>query len=260
MPPSEYALKYEHWITAANELIRFDEIERALQLLELVPAIYRDQPIPEIEALKTQIRAALITPHAYLTSGLDSDVTVDKAKANIQGLLRGQIVIKEMQGNDWVHIVDMGPGEYWLPIGLDALGFRFTYWPLAFDQSAQKAAAKLLGTWVRSDTEPDRKTLFCCHEVIEHLPSTQDITIEALRHCGGWPDFVHLSTPLYTYDCSHTFEQWNKPCGLPHLRAYTPREFLREADKLFPGYNWEYATDAIQSLRGYKTGGPILEK
>lgn len=252
-------LDHRLWLEAAKELIRFDEVERALQLLELVPALYRDQPVPEIESLKTQIRAALITPHAYLTSGLDSNVTIDAAITNIQSLLRGKIVLKEVQATPNMHIVDMGPGEYWLPIGLSKLGFfSFSYQPLAFDQGAEAQSRELIKEHVRPK-QSGQPTLFCCHEVIEHLPSTQDITVEALRHCGGWPDFVHLSTPLYTFNTTHYFEEWNKPCGLPHLRAYTPREFIREADKLFPGYNWEYATDAIQSLRGYKTGGPILE-
>lgn len=251
-------LAFDHWIAAALELVRNDEVERALKLLDLVPAFHRDNPIPELEQLKKEIRAALITPHAYLTSGLDSDVSVEKAVATIQGLLRGRVLLRELKARSGTpHIVDMGPGEYWVALGLKELGFEFTYHELAFDQNAATAFEMLVPA-ISREKKKGAQTIFLCHEVIEHLPSTDDITIEALRHCGGWPDFVHLSTPYYCYDPTHTRDQWNKPCGLPHLRGYTPREFIAEANRLFPGYNWEYCTDAIQSLRGYKTGGSIL--
>lgn len=254
----KHEIIHSAWLTAAHELIRFDEVEKALELLNLMPAYHRDYPIPEIEALKSQILSALITPHAYLTSGLDAKVEEKQAIANVQNLLRGQVLIKELIAHPGIHLVDMGPGEYWVPIGLKALGHEFTYNPIAFDMNAKATAEKLIQEVYEPTPPSDRKIAFICHEVIEHLPSTQDIAIEALRHCGRWPDFVHLSTPLYTFD--YRSRNWNKKCGLPHLRAYTPREFIAEANRLFPGYNWEYCTDAIQSLRGYKVDGPLLEK
>lgn len=251
----DFSLKWQPWLDVARELLRFDEVERALTILESLPAWHRDHPIPEIERMKLDIKAALITPHAYMTADLDSEVTVEGARNNVLYMLRGKILVKEMdhlKGQN-PHIVDVGPGEYWVPIGLHALGYQFSYQPVGMDVSARKKADPHIR---HLPTEKAGPTVFVAHEIIEHLPSTQDLTIEALRYCGGWPDYVHLSTPCYTYDVQE--KNWNRPNGLPHLRAYTPQEFVAEAKKLFPGYNWEWQSDQIQSLRGYKVGNAIL--
>lgn len=254
---TDYSLKFQHFIEAAKELIRFDEVERALVLLEQMPAPYRDNPFPEIEALKRDIKAALITPHAYMTASLDQDVTIEGARNNVLYMLRGKILVKEMDNlkGKHPHIVDVGPGEYWAPLGLNELGYKFSYYPVAMDTIARAKATPLL-MGIPAQRQEGAPTVFVAHEIIEHLPSTQDLVIEALRHCGGWPDYVHLSTPCYTYDVQE--KNWNRPNGLPHLRAYTPNEFIAEARKLFPGYNWEWKADQIQSLRGYKVGPGIL--
>lgn len=259
MEQKELELKYEPWLLAAQELIRFDEVERALTLLNQLPAIYRDNPIAEIETLKTKIKRALVTPHAYMSAALDQDVDPEHAQRNIRWLLRGRILEEEIkqlnaQGKT-PHLVDVGPGEYWAPLGLDAWGYKFSYKAVAMDRVAALKAEEHLAkiTDKRKDGEP---TVFIAQEIIEHLPSPQDLVTEALRYCDGWPDYVHISTPCYTFSCGP--KDWDKLCGLPHLRAYTPTEFVREVTTLFPGYKWEFKTDAIQSLRGYKTGEGIV--
>lgn len=256
--PEEHRFKHEHLLAAAESLISYDEVELATKVLSCIPALHRDHRIPAVEELKARIRAASITAHAYMSSTLDQDVSIEQAVVNIQNLLRGRILLKEIQALHRkglkAHIVDMGPGEYWVPIGLSKLGYEHSYWPLAMDQVAKAKAEKHIEAFISNKvTHP---TIFVAHEIIEHLPSTDDITIEALRHCDGWPDYVHLSTPLYTFDCRP--KQWDKPCGLPHLRAYTPDEFQLEAQRLFPGYKWEHRTDHVQSLRGYRAGEPLL--
>ena len=248
-------LNIKPWLEAAEELIRFDEPERALKILELVPAHYRDFEDDQIRVLKADILRAMITAHAYRTSGLDQNVSEGQAEVNITGLLRGRIILEEMRKLTNPHIVDVGPGEYWVPIGLLKAGHTFTYNPVSMDEEAAAQAEPLIKGVLQYEPQ-DRPTMFIAHEIIEHLPSTQDLPIEALRHCGKWPEYVHLSTPLYCFD--NRPKEWNKLCGLPHLRAYTPREFIAEAQKLFPGYNWEYRTDYVQSVRGYRVGGAIL--
>lgn len=255
-----HKIDLDAFLRAARELIRFDEVERALLLLNNLPAYFRDFEPKEVFDLKQKILAAQITAHAYGNSGLDAQVTEDKALTVLHNTLRGQILKKEM--NELVlkgikpHIVDVGPGEYFVPIGLQKLGCDFTYNPVSMDKTAAAVAAPNINHVFHVEPRPDTPTLFIALEIIEHLPSTQDLSIEALRHCGKWPEYVHLSTPLYTFDPSD--KDWDKLCGLPHLRAYTPREFILEAQRLFPGYNWEYKSDSIQSLRGYKTGSAIL--
>lgn len=243
-----------------RQLIDYDEVERALLVLDNVPALYRQNPPPNLFKLKSEILGALCTTHAYLSSGLDSDVTKDKAM-QVSELLRGKLLVNEVaRYNDKgikPHIVDMGPGEYFIPISLDAKGFEFTYTPIAIDQNAKMATAGLCERY-KSENLDKRPTIFVALEIIEHLPSTKDITIEAIRHCGGIPDRVHMSTPLFTYDDSP--KDWNKPCGLPHLRAYTQHDFIEEARRLFPTHVWHYYSDKIQSLRGMKMGTVDEEK
>jgi hypothetical protein len=246
-------------IDAARELIRFDEVERALVVLNQVPALHRDYPIPEVEELKTQIQAARITSHGYMSANADSAVSLDAADWCMNNLLRAKILLKEidlLKGNN-PHIVDLGPGEYWVPLGLSKRGYDFTYKPISLDVKAAATAKDLMRNVNYQDLPAEGQPIvFVAHEVIEHLPHTADLAIEALRFCKRWPDYVHLSTPLYTYDMG--VRPWNHMYGLPHLRAYTPREFIAEAQSIFPGYNWEYESDVIQSLRGYKIGGAIL--
>lgn len=256
----ELELKYEPWLLAAEELIRFDEVERALTLLNQLPAIYRDNPIPAIEQLKMKIKRALVTPHAYMSAALDQDVDPEHAKRNIRWLLRGRILEEEVRllnkAGKTPHIVDVGPGEYWAPLGLQTWGYQFSYKAVAMDKVAAGKAEPHLSS-IASERKAGEPTIFIAQEIIEHLPSPQDLVTEALRYCDGWPDYVHLSTPCYTFSCGP--KDWDKLCGLPHLRAYTPREFMQEVTTLFPGYRWEFKTDAIQSMRGFKVGEGILQ-
>jgi len=247
----EYRFKHEALIKAAEELVRFDEVELAQKVLKCVPAVYRDNPIKEVEDLKATIQGSLITAHGYMTAELDQNVSVEFAKVVMDNTLRGKTILKEVQALNAAgiepHIVEIGPGEYWLPIGLNQRGCRFSYKPIAMDGLAA-VRAKALIEHIPSEYEAFATTIFVANEIIEHLAHTDDLVVEALIHCRGWPDYVQLSTPLYTFDCRP--KEWWKPYGLPHLRAYTPMEFALEAERLFPGYVWDHDADNIQSLRG----------
>lgn len=236
-----------------ESLIQMDEVERALLVLDNVPAEYRDAPPENLFNLRREIQASLCTPHAYMSSGLDAKVMPEHAIPNLHHNLRGQLIEAEVKKYNAAgkipHLVDVGPGEYWVPIALKQIGYRFTYWDVAFDTGTQAAAHPILNMRVARPL-PDQPRIFLALELIEHLPATSDLSVECLRHCGDWPERVHLSTPRYTYDSRE--KDWRKPCGLPHLRAYTPTEFLAEARKLFPGYEWQIYSNRIMSLRGMR--------
>lgn len=260
---TEEQLRFKHkpWIEAAEELLRFDETERALALLDLVPAVHRDFLILELENLKKDIRAACITTHAYMTSELDcGNISPEHSKESFPHVHRFKLVEKDVETLNKQGtipcIIDMGPGEYILPMALQQNGHKFKYSPIAIDKKAYEQAKPYVKDVLVEQTTANDFHIFVAQEVIEHLPSTQDIAIEAFRWCKGWPNIVHLSTPLYTYNVAP--KEWRKPCGLAHLRAYTPNEFMAEAKKLFPGYNWSYSTDVIQSMRGeIASGGAV---
>lgn len=237
-------------------LINNDEVERALMVLDNVPAKYREY-IPEpLAKLRSDILAAMTTAHAYMSSDLDSNVRPETAVANLRFNVRGRLIETEVRKYNEMghspHIVDVGPGEYWIPLALKELGLKFLYWDVAMDQKTQAIAHPLLSghrsPW--PDDSVSRPRIFLGLEIIEHLPEPRDLAVECLRHCGGWPDRVHLSTPLFCYDDAD--KDWRKPCGLPHLRAYTPGEFVETAKKIFPGYQWQLYADRIMSLRGLR--------
>lgn len=234
-------------------LIDHDEVERALLILENIPSYYRDNPPKNLVKLKEDIHQSLLTTHAYMTSALDSEVSKEKGLGFVENVPRGVMIKNEVQKyneKDIVpHIVEMGPGEYGVLIGLSELGFRFTYDAISIDPIARNAAKEwLLKHAVSSDP---KETIFIANEIIEHLPSTRDIVIEAMRHCGRMPERVHLSTPYYSYDVSD--KQWEHTCGLPHLRAYTPGEFIAEAKNLFPNYTFQFYDSPIMSIRGCRS-------
>lgn len=233
------------FLEAAEWLCRADEPERALRLLENLPAYYRDHMPNEVSEMRRDILGSLLTPHAYASVDFDSEVGRDV----LDSLLRGRMVKKtldEIKGP--VHIVEMGPGEYWLPIGLSQRGYEFTYHDISLLQRTGKQAREIVPS-VWKNTRPgesDLPKLFVAFEIIEHLADPKEIATEAARHCGT-PDYIFLSTPLYTFD---TKTHWRKPNGQPHLRAYTPSEFVLTANQIFPGYKWELEADQIMVLKG----------
>lgn len=241
--------------TYVNCLLHADETERALLVLDNLPAFYRDNMPPNLKKLRDDIVRARITPHGYLDCDYDSEVTLEKATGNIS-LSRFQFVQDDVErfnkADKHPHIVDCGPGEYVIPIGLKSKGLQFTYEPLSMDQKARAKFDDLNSTDVIYDNAADKTSpyIFCALEIIEHLPDPLDLATEALSHYTGSPDVIHMSTPLYTYD--GRIKEWNKVGGLPHLRAYTPNEFFMTANKIFPGYKWDLFPGQIISLRGVR--------
>lgn len=243
------SFKLKSWLDCVYALIDADEVERALWMLSNLPAYYRDHEPQEIKDLRAQVQSKLITAHGYMSSRFDCDVyTVEKAQNVLSNTLRGRLIWQELralkQAGKTAHIVDLGPGEYWLPIGLQSLGYKFRYDPISMDLSTREQFDKI---YKHEPVSGDLVRIFVALEVIEHVSDTSQLRWEALKHFNGHaPDVVHISTPCYTYDARP--KQWQQ-IGLPHLRAYTPREFLREAERLFPENYAQLFLDPVMSIR-----------
>lgn len=237
-----------------ESLVQLDEVERALLVLDNLPAYYRDNPPLILAKLRNQIISSLCTTHTYMVSNFDQVIDVEVSKIWMKTQIRGILLEKEVsryneQGIS-PHIVDVGPGEYLAPVGLKHLGYQFTYQPIAVDGKAFKLAEEHIKE-VYASGVTDRPGIFLGLEIIEHLPSPQDLAVECLRYFGSFPERVHFSTPRYTFDIKP--KDWRKPGGLPHLRAYTPNEFINTVSKLFPRYNWEMYPSQLTSLRGVRS-------
>jgi hypothetical protein len=241
--------KVQPFLDAAAELMRSDEAERALQLLANLPAYYRDHPPVEAVRMRQDILQSLLTPHAYASIDFDSEVGRDV----LDGLSRGVWVKETLHAlGKPAHLVEMGPGEYWLPLGLWKRGYEFSYKDISLLQRTGGQARELLPRDIFAPIHQiGGPILFVAFEIIEHLADPKEIAIEAARYCVRPPDYVFLSTPLYTFDPK---PDWRKLNGQPHLRAYTPQEFFNTACEIFPGYNWDLRHDQIMVLRGTKRG------
>lgn len=239
-------------------LIDHDEVERALLVLENVPAHIRDKIPKNLSTLRNEILYAMCTPNAYHADDFDLEVSLKNSTAHVETLLRGILVRNEVERYNALgivpHIVDLGPGEYNIPVGLKQLDAKFTYFGIGLDKKAKAQALPIIGNRWQERGRKDQPTIFVANEIIEHLPSTQDIVIDALRNCEGWPERVHLSTPCYAYDLYD--RDFDKRGALPHLRAYTPDEFLAEVSKLFRGYEIQLYNSQIMSIRGCRPDKP----
>lgn len=233
-----------------EDLIFHDEVERALLVLENIPAYYRDHVPARLAALRLEIERARFTVHTYVESDLDATLPAGDAVATLRHLLRGRLAESEVRRYNeqgiTPHIVDMGPGGYVVPIALRELGVKFTYWDVALNAKARDATRDLPRV---AKPDANQPVIFLALEIIEHMPDPSEIFVEALRQSGKCPERIHLSTPLYTYDTEHL--NW-RDTGLPHLRAYTPADFYISANQVFPGYEWTLFKDQIMSLRGQR--------
>ncbi len=239
--------KLKPFIECAEELLRADETERALWLLDNLPAYYRDNTPQEILDLKLEVIKRIATPTLYANGDIE-DIIDLKDGHGMGESLRGLFLKKEVKWfNDQgltPHIVDYGPGEYWLPIILHNADLKFSYQPIYLNVRAHSSILQfLLDLAPRQDGAPN---IFVACEIIEHLWNEQDIKTEMLSH-GGFADVIHISTPCYTFDTQ--CKDWKEKKDLGHLRAYTPVEFSRKLSEIFREYKQFYIYSQIMHAR-----------
>lgn len=238
------------FLDVANELVRADEVERALLVLDNLPAFYRDHPLREVLELKNEILSRVATPAVYMEN--PSDIHIDFEDRNgTSKSLRAQLLQIEIawlnEQNLTPHLIDYGPGEYWLPILLKNKGFKFTYFPIHLSDKAFLAGLPYFKDRYLKVPEKNQPVIFIAGEIIEHLSNESDIKTEMLRSFG-LADVVHVSTPRYTNNFLCT--DWRKDKGeLGHLRAYTPNEFVISVVKMFPEYHWKLFNSFILHMR-----------
>lgn len=245
------------FIDAANILVASDEPLRALQLLNNLPGYYRDNIPTEVKELKDAILKGLATPTFYQHSMDDVKYfSPEYAKHILTEALRGIKIhddIKEYNAKGIVpHLVDMGPGEYWLPVGLMGHNALFTYSDIGLCEKARLKAKTFLDSYWLPEPPKDRPHIFVACEIIEHLHHEQDILTEYLRH-GVNADIIHMSTPMFSFDGRQSQLDWKKNIiDLGHLRTYTPKEFMDTVIKMFPGYKWDFWLSNVMHIRGAK--------
>lgn len=231
------------------DLVNCDEPERALLVLDNVPAYFRDNPTPTMTVLRNQVQKAIMVASDYVMDPHDSKLPEgDTAFQSLRGQLFDHDVTKCRDLGYSVDVVDFGPGNYWLPLSLTERDIG--YQPIGLNLPvAIQMNERMKPMTNRFGKRQKAIRIMAAMEIIEHLPDTREIAIQAAKH--GPIDIIHLSTPLYCFD-PKLEKEW--PDIQPHLRAYTPIEFLQEAMRLFPNFAWAsyHVQDQPQSLRGVR--------
>lgn len=244
------------FIDAANILVAADEPMKAIALLENLPGYYRDHRPTAIAQMLGEIYALLATPAFYKDNIWDSCIDTARSVSTLMNTLRGNLIEKDVKEyndkNLMPHIIDLGPGEYWLPIALHEKGYRFTYNDIGLSSEAlEKAKPLISGHLSKRRMYESQPTIFIACEIIEHLHHERDILTDYLR-AGGNADIIHISTPKYSYDVKPEKFNWREQGDLGHLRTYTPREFEKVVVEMFPHFVWGYAETEIMHMRGHK--------
>lgn len=248
--------KISAFIDAANELARADEVERALKILDNLPAYYRDNEPRSITVLRNEIMARIATAGDYKnndTTDKIEDVSPMRETLRYQ-LLKGDV--SYFNGKKQTpHIIDYAPGEFWVPILLKEDGLKFTYQPIYICDKAFEKTKHLFEDTMRKEKTFNEPTIFVAFEIIEHLHNENEIKIEMLKAYGRC-DIIHVSTPKYSYD--YECKDWRERSLLGHLRAYTPREFFDKVQQIFPEYeDFGFYDSVILHARGFSRGNSI---
>lgn len=241
--------KVQAFLDCAGELLRADETDRALWVLNNLPAYYRDHVPGLVVEMKNEIYKRISTPSRYAESQFEIDVIDFKNANDMGGSLRGLLIDKDVA---WFnsqglvpHIVDCGPGEFWLPITLKNNKRAFTYDPIALNQRALKIVEPYIKEHLCSQIE-GQPSIFVACEIIEHLWNEVDLKTDMMRKMG-FADIAHFSTPRYTFDTD--CKDWKEKEIIGHLRAYTPTEFFTVVRSLFPEYEPYLYDSQIMHLR-----------
>jgi len=243
------------WIQLSDILVAADEPMMALEVLKMVPGFYRDHYPMVLQEQADKIDSLTATPHFYAKNKWDMRIVTDEEGGHlVDSLLRGRLIQTDVQKYNTEgkrpHVFDYGPGEYWLPIGLQHKGYNFTYDDVGLCDEARKAAVPRL----KMPSKPfgEAPVIYVACEIIEHLHYERDLKVEVER-AGLKPDIIHVSTPKYTFDGRLERLDWRSKGDLGHLRTYTPKEFSDKICLLFRGYNWQLFADSnVMHMRGEK--------
>lgn len=218
------------YLTAVEQMIASDEVERALHMLDNMPSFYREHPPKRALELKELLHRVLWTPVQYAGIYAGADVESEFWP------LRAQCVEDIVREHSGAHIMELAGGSGWLHEGLRKREYKFTYNCLSLDEKL--VTKEFFGG----------PAIFCAFELIEHLSNEWEIYQNYLKF-NKQADYVLLSTPLHTYGGGNP--NWrNGPLG--HLRCYSVSEFHEIAAKMFTGFEWTAKTDDTIVLIGRK--------
>lgn len=243
-------------VEAVVQMIMADEIQIALQMIEQVPAWYRENPPKELADIKATLYRQLYDQIEYASDDEEAECTREFGEAQwtngymfpraeiILSLLDKLIADKDGAKIPW--IFDLGCSHGNLPLGLIKTRMAFNYKGAGLNgRIVQKVKDWCEFHWAERpfDGQP---TILYCTEVIEHCMNPMDIVQSAYKVGVEW-DYILLSVPLGCLGGG--LANWDTR-RLGHVRGWTKQEFVEFANKHWPGYKWQLTVAPSMVLLG----------
>ncbi len=134
----------DKYLDCVEEMITADEVERALWMLDNMPGWYRDNVPSKARDMKDRLLTKFFTTLDYSTELIEEQLVGHLDKM----ISRGELVMnfcKTLNENGKIpHIIDIGPGNYWLPGLLQAYEIQFNYFGPAMNRNLQALAQEKL--------------------------------------------------------------------------------------------------------------------
>lgn len=239
-------------LDAAEEYIMCDDGQKAMWILDNLPAYYMDNyPLRAYEIKKTYYNK-LYTIQDYLSDSFDNEWDEEKALKHYKDMAqwRGQYIKNLIEsynklGSD-ISIIELGPANYWLPIGLKSEGLKFKYMSMGPNVYAAKLAKeKLKDIW---NEEITGASIFVCMETIEHCQNPQDL-FNYYAKIPKETEFIILTTPRYMIGNCFVTDWRGKDHG--HVKTWGAEEFKAWAEKTWPLHNFNVLDKQHLILSGY---------
>ncbi len=228
-------------IEAVEQLIRADELQMALTMLDQIPGWWRDNYPKELTEIKNIIYRQTYDQIEYATDDEEADCPREMGEAQWtadycypRAEILNSIVKAHNDAKRIPWIFDVGCSHGNMPLGLLKGGYRFSYLGKGMNHRIIQKLKSWVGEVWQEKPFTDQPTILYCTEVIEHCFNPQDI-VHSAHKVGVDFDQIVLSVPMYCLGSG--LPDW-KTRRMGHVRNWTPGEFLEFANKHWPGYSW----------------------
>lgn len=242
------------YLDAVESMICADEIKFAISMLDNLPGYYRDHVPARAKDIRSRLYGQCMTVQDYIN---DREELIERSEVHHKAPIkdhwrlphfspRGELIVnivRDLNAEGFcVNIVELGPYNYWLPIGLADQNLDFIYTPISINPHVKSQIS------TKTTSDKPIKNIFICFEVIEHLWFEDEI-VHYFYKTQMDPDFVLISTPKYT--CGNGLFNWDSRV-LGHIRTWTPGELTTWCRKHWPDLDWFYVDSQMMVMVGQR--------
>lgn len=232
--PDHFDIK--KFLEVCDAFISTDDVAFAFHMLDNLPAYYRDNPPDEVTEYRKALYRQLYLTQTYQEENFEisKGLEFDRWECQVRAHLTMGVIKRYNEKNITPHVIELGPANYWLPMGLVDKNMDFTYQSIDLSKKNQLEAIKELPMHYKEDFQ-NPSTVFVACELIEHLWREEDIRHYYDRN-NITAQFIVMSTPYHTFGGGYS--NW-RDRNLGHLRSYTPNDLTIFVLKHFPEFNWK---------------------